>query len=56
MNNCKEIVQKCKKCKTIFKITIIESDLKEPLGYTASCPSCGASGIYEIIEVQQDKE
>lgn len=43
-----EIVQKCKKCKTIFKITIIESSIKEPLSYVLQCPACCAHGIYEI--------
>lgn len=51
-NKGKEIIQQCKKCKTVFKITIIESDVAEPLSYTASCPSCGGSGIYEIEEVK----
>jgi len=51
-NQGKEIIQKCNRCNTIFKIIVIESDVREPLGYTASCPACGANGIYEIEEVK----
>lgn len=51
-NSNKEITQRCKKCKTVFKITIIQSDVKNPLGYVASCPACSGYGIYEIEEVK----
>ena len=41
-NKGKEITQRCNKCNTVFKLVIIESSVKDPLGYTLSCPSCGA--------------
>ncbi len=52
----KSIIQKCKKCNTVFKITILETDLENPLGYCLSCPACSAQGIYNITKTEEEKE
>lgn len=53
MEEKKEIVQRCKKCNTLFKITILETSVDDPLGYCLVCPSCSGRGIYEIEEEPQ---
>lgn len=53
MKDPKEIVQRCKKCNTLFKITILETNQEDPLGYCLACPSCSASGYHNVIHEPQ---
>lgn len=41
----------CKKCNSFWLIYEIFSERK--MEYTLSCPFCGASGIYEIEEIDK---
>lgn len=45
-----EITQKCKGCDTVFKITIIESDVPDPLGGGSGCPACGDDRVFSLEE------